>query len=97
MNFNSVAHPQTNGLVEVTNKSILEGLKRRVIGAKGSWVDELPNILWASGTIPKRGTEESPFSLAYGMEAVFPPEVVFPTPRTEAFDEATSSEGLQAC
>lgn len=39
---------------------------------------------------------ESSFSLAYGAEAAFLPEMVFPTLRVENFEEGTSEEGLQA-
>ena len=41
-------------------------------------------------------TGESPFSLAYGTEAVLPPEMVFPTLRIENFEENTLEESLQA-
>ncbi|XP_043806645.1 uncharacterized protein LOC122721793 [Manihot esculenta] len=46
-NFFSVAHPQTNGQTEVTNWAILQGLKKRLDGAKRNWADELNSILWA--------------------------------------------------
>ncbi|GKA97102.1 reverse transcriptase domain-containing protein [Tanacetum coccineum] len=45
--FTSVAHPQANGQTEVTNRTMLQGLKARLKKAKGKWVEELPNILWA--------------------------------------------------
>ncbi|RWW14422.1 hypothetical protein BHE74_00013252 [Ensete ventricosum] len=38
---------------------------------------------------------ESPFSLAFGTEAVLLPEVVFPTSQVENFEENTSEQGLQ--
>ncbi|XP_043701735.1 uncharacterized protein K02A2.6-like [Telopea speciosissima] len=38
----SVAHPQANGQVEVTNCTLLAGIKRRLTEAKARWVDELP-------------------------------------------------------
>ncbi|GJX97849.1 reverse transcriptase domain-containing protein [Tanacetum coccineum] len=43
--FTSVTHPQANGQTEVTNRTILQGLKTRLGKAKGNWVDELPNVL----------------------------------------------------
>ncbi|KAL0400313.1 UNVERIFIED_CONTAM: Ribonuclease HI [Sesamum radiatum] len=43
-NFTSVGNPQANGQTEVTNHTILQHLKTRLEGAKGSWVEELPEI-----------------------------------------------------
>uniref|UniRef100_A0A804JFN3 Integrase catalytic domain-containing protein n=1 Tax=Musa acuminata subsp. malaccensis TaxID=214687 RepID=A0A804JFN3_MUSAM len=94
--FTSVAHPQTNGLAEVTNRSILDGLRRRVTAAQSAWVEELPSILWSLRTTSKIMTGESPYSLSYGTEAILPPEVVFPTPQAEKYDEEASARGLRA-
>nr|XP_009392083.1 PREDICTED: uncharacterized protein K02A2.6-like [Musa acuminata subsp. malaccensis] len=96
LRYSLVAHPQTNGLAEVTNRSILDRLKRRVSAARSAWVDELPSILWSLRTTPKTATGESPYSLSYGTEVILPPEVVFPTPRTEKYDETTSAQGIRA-
>ena len=91
-----MAHPQTNGLAEVTNRSILDGLRRRAFVARLAWVDELPSILWSLRTTLKTVIGESPHSLAFGTEAVLPLEVVFPTPRMENYEERTTIEGLRA-
>ncbi|GFY98605.1 hypothetical protein Acr_13g0000060 [Actinidia rufa] len=45
--FSSPGHPQANGQVKVTNRSILRNLKARVERSKSEWVEELPSILWA--------------------------------------------------
>ena len=47
-------------------------LKKRLDGAKGRWVEELPNILWAYRTTFRMSIRETPFSLTYGVEAVIP-------------------------
>jgi len=60
---------------EATNKTIVNGLKKRLEWVKGNWVEELPNILWAYWTTPRRSTSETPFSITYGTEAVIPIEV----------------------
>ncbi|XP_064957834.1 uncharacterized protein LOC135608726 [Musa acuminata AAA Group] len=78
------------------NREILEGIKKRVSGVCGAWVDELPSILWAMQTTPKTTLGESPFSLAFEIEAVLPPEMVFPTLRTIAYKQDNSEEGLRA-
>ncbi|XP_063938001.1 uncharacterized protein LOC135147894 [Daucus carota subsp. sativus] len=53
LRFTSVAHPQANGQAEVGNRIILDGLKKRVEKAQGSWADEILPILWAYRTTCK--------------------------------------------
>ncbi|XP_028084862.1 uncharacterized protein LOC114285981 [Camellia sinensis] len=44
--YNSMpAYPQSNGQAEASNKTILDGLKKRLEKAKGKWAEELPNVL----------------------------------------------------
>lgn len=70
----SVEHPQTNGQVEAANKMIVAKLKKRLRSAKGAWVDELQEVHWGyrctDGT-----TEETPFNLTYGTDAMLSVEV----------------------
>ncbi|XP_022028168.1 protein NYNRIN-like [Helianthus annuus] len=73
--FTSVAHPQGNGQVERANRSLLDGIKRRLGYEGSSWVEELPNVLWAHRSMPKTSNNETPFSLTYGAEAMMPAEV----------------------
>ena len=77
--FSSVSQPQTNGQVESANKEILNGIKKKIEGAKGTWDEELPNILWASRTTIKDAIGHTPFSLVYGSEAVLPLEIGIPS------------------
>ncbi|RVX04492.1 hypothetical protein CK203_018396 [Vitis vinifera] len=46
--------------------------------------EELPGVLWAYRTTPGRPTGNTPFALAYGMDAVIPTEIGLPTIRTDA-------------
>ena len=73
--YSSPAYPQGNGQVKAVNKVIMNGLKRRLEGAKGNWGEELPNVLWVYWTTSRRSTGETPFSLTYGAEAVIPAKV----------------------
>uniref|UniRef100_A0A2N9FB44 Integrase catalytic domain-containing protein n=1 Tax=Fagus sylvatica TaxID=28930 RepID=A0A2N9FB44_FAGSY len=66
--FSSPAYPQGNGQAESSNKTILNGIKKRLEEAKGRWVEELPTILWTFRTTPRSSTGETPFSLTYGLE-----------------------------
>ncbi|RVX14292.1 hypothetical protein CK203_011130 [Vitis vinifera] len=85
--FNSYStprYPQSNGQAEATNKTLITALKKRLEQAKGKWVEELPGVLWAYRTTPRRPTGNTPFALAYGMDAIIPTEIGLPTIRTEA-------------
>ena len=81
--YSTLAYPQGNGQAEISNKVILDGLKKRLDKSKEKWVEELPSVLWAYRTTPRRSTSATPFSLSYGMEAVIPLEVGLPTMRTK--------------
>ena len=86
------AYPHGNGQAEAVNKVIVSGLKKRLEGAKGNWAEELPNVLWAYRTTPRRSTGETPFSLTYGAEAVIPTEVNLCSARVAGFDRAQNDE-----
>ena len=43
--YSTLAYPQSNGQAEAVNKTILNGLNRRLDGAKRRWAEELPNVL----------------------------------------------------
>ena len=83
--YSTPAYPQGNWQVEAINKVIVNGLKKRLDEAKGKWVEELPYVLWAYQTTPRRSIGETPFSMTYGAEAIIPLETGFPTLRNDAF------------
>lgn len=91
-----VAHPQSNGQVEVTNKALLNGIKRRLDKAKGRWPEELFSVLWAYRTTPRTTTGDSPFRLAYGTDALVPIKIGSPSLRVSQFKEIYNDEGLKA-
>uniref|UniRef100_A0A2N9FUV5 Integrase catalytic domain-containing protein n=1 Tax=Fagus sylvatica TaxID=28930 RepID=A0A2N9FUV5_FAGSY len=84
--YSSPAYPQSNGHAEASNKTVLNGIKKRLEDAKGRWVEELPNVLWIFRTTPRRSTGETPFSLAYGSEAVILLKIGLPTLRTSEWE-----------
>ena len=58
-------------------------LKTKLENLKGKWVEYLPEVLWAYKTTRKSATQETPFALAFGAEAVAPVEVGLKSPRVE--------------
>ena len=51
----------------------------------------MPGVLWAYRTTPGRPTGNTPFALAYGMDAIIPTEIGLPTIRTEAVKQDNAS------
>ncbi|KAK1417533.1 hypothetical protein QVD17_26662 [Tagetes erecta] len=94
--FTSVAHPQGNGQVERINRSLVEGIKKRLDQSGASWVEELPNVLWAHRTMTKTSNGETPFSLTYGSEAVIPAEIGIPSARTLNAYAANNDQELRS-
>ena len=81
--YSSPAHLQSNGQEEVTIRTLKAALKTKLEDLKGKWVEYLPEVLWAYNTTRKSATQETPFALAFGTEAVDPVEVGLKSPRIE--------------
>ncbi|KAL0355479.1 UNVERIFIED_CONTAM: hypothetical protein Sradi_3994800 [Sesamum radiatum] len=93
--FTTVAHPQANEQVEVTNGILVQGIKRRLERVGGNWAEELTSVLWAYRTTPRGFTGESPFSLVYGIEAIIPAELGIPSHRIMNFSEECNENLLR--
>ena len=93
--YSSPVHPQANGQVEVTNRTLLKIIKTRLEGAKGIWPDDLPIVLWAYRTIARTPTGETPFRLAYGIDAVIPIEVGLTSYWVENYTEDKNEEAMR--
>ncbi|GJW94817.1 reverse transcriptase domain-containing protein [Tanacetum coccineum] len=70
--FTSIEHPQTNGIVERTNRSLGEGIKAILDAGSKDWIEEVPHVLWAHRMMIKSSNRDTPFSLTYGMEVMIP-------------------------
>ena len=92
--FSSVAYPQANGQVEVVNKTLKASIKKRLDEAKGVLPEQLPQVLWAYRTSHRTPTGHTPFSVAFGSEAVLPVEVKVASYRVQAFDQDRNHELL---
>ncbi|RDY08985.1 rnhA, partial [Mucuna pruriens] len=94
--FMSVEHPQSNAQAEAANKVILRGLRKRLEEAKGRWAEELPQVLWSYHTTPHSTTNETPFRLTFGTEAMIPVKIGEPSPRTALFEPSRNEKELRA-
>ena len=93
--YSSPAHPQSNGQVEVTIRTLKAALRTKLEDLKGKWVEYLPEVLWAYRTTQKSATRETPFALAFGIEAVAPVEVRLKSPRIELATLEHNDEALR--
>ena len=91
----SSAHPQSNGQAEVTIRTLKAALKTKLEDLKGKWVEYLPEVLWAYRTARKLATQETPFALAFGTEAVAPVEIGLKSPRIELASVEHNKEALR--
>ncbi|XP_068323102.1 uncharacterized protein [Pyrus communis] len=72
-------YAQGNGQAKASNKMILDCLKKSLSDKKGKWPDELLGCPWAYRTIKGQATNETPFSLAFGLEVIIHPSVNMPS------------------
>ena len=65
-------HPQTNGLVERFNRTLIEGLSKIVMQHVEDWDKYIAPVLFAYRTSKHSTTKITPFFLVYGREAKLP-------------------------
>ncbi len=83
-------HPKGNGLVESSNKSLVNIIKKLMEINKKSWHKRLVNALWADRVRQKKSIGTSPFKLVYGVDTVFPTSLA--TPVVKILQETGSDE-----
>ena len=91
--YSSPAHPWSNGQAKVTLRTLKAALNSKLENLKGKWVEYLPEVLWAYRTTRKSATQETPFALAFGTEAVASIEVGLKSLRVE-FANAEHNEEI---
>jgi len=79
-------YPQRNGHTEITNKILLDGLKKKLDEAKRKWINELHSVLWAYRTTPRTIMGEIPYMLAFGTKEVVLVEIGLLTHTVLNFD-----------
>ncbi|XP_074356292.1 uncharacterized protein LOC141695992 [Apium graveolens] len=79
----------------IVMRTILRGLEKRLEDSKKNWPEELPKVLWSYRTTSRTGTGETPFKLAYGIEARLPVETGSPSHTVTNFDKVSNIEGLR--
>lgn len=63
----------------------MRGLNNKLEHVEGTWVEELPIILWSLRTTPCLVIGEMPFSTVYGVESVLLVDIGMETARVFAY------------
>ena len=89
-------HPQTNGLAERVNQTLVCILRKTVTDSKRDWDNKLTAALWVYQTTYKVTTRMTPFALMYGLEAVLPIEFEIRSLRLAISERLDTSDSLKA-
>ncbi|XP_021755967.1 uncharacterized protein LOC110721143 [Chenopodium quinoa] len=73
--------------IEAEPTKYIKATQKKLEEYKGQWEDLVPEVLWANRTIEKESTGKSPFTLAYGVDAVVPVEVQIPSLRIQHYEQ----------
>ena len=71
-------YPHGNGLAESSNKNIVNSIKKMLFENKRSWDTKLKFALWVDRLTIQSSIWTSPFQLVYGIDVVFPVQLVAP-------------------
>ncbi|PPR02502.1 hypothetical protein CVT24_001968 [Panaeolus cyanescens] len=91
-------HPQTDGVSERSNKTVLQAIRMHVKRNQRNWVDTLPWIRFQIMSTKNKSTGFSPFMLRFGREPlIIPPLPISPPNQSpENFDAAHFLEEIRA-
>ncbi|XP_044317449.1 uncharacterized protein LOC123038055 [Drosophila rhopaloa] len=80
-------HPQSDGMVERFNRTLLDYLAKFVATDQRDWDQLLPLALWAYRSAPHKATGFSPSLLLLGRELRLPSELLYgrPSPHPESY------------
>ena len=73
-------HPQTNGLVERMNRTLVSAIKSFINERQDNWDLAISSAQLCINTSRQDTTQMTPFELVYGRPAVLPHETAFPWP-----------------
>lgn len=72
-------YPWRNGVVESTNKNLLQIIKKTIVENQRDWHNALDTALWANRVTPQMSLGTSPYFLIYGKEAILPHNIYLPS------------------
>lgn len=89
-------HPQSDGMVERFNRTLLTMLSSFVNSRHDDWDVHLQSVMFAYRTTVHSGTGYTPYFLQFGREAQLPISAMFPVPRQQYSQVPYVAERQQA-
>jgi len=89
-------HPQSDGLVERSNRTIQNVLKSYVNAEQTDWHKHLPFAKFAYNTSVQSSTKYTPFFLMFGREATMPLHIIYPPPHSTTDTPTTLPRYVQS-
>jgi transposase InsO family protein len=89
-------HPQSDGLVERWNRTLLHNLSTCVRDHPESWEDYVRSICMAYNTSIHSTTGFTPFYLMFGRQAKLPVELMYGTPEPESLSSKEYASQLES-
>ena len=71
-------HPQTNGLTQRMNRTLIGMIRKVCIDHQAKWVEALPLLEFAYNNSPHRVTHVSPFKAVQGTDPIVPAALLLP-------------------
>ena len=81
-------HPQSNGLVERINRTLLQMLSKAAAGNPKNWDQHLQAVVWAYRTSLQPSVGFTPFRLLYGRNPLMPGRLEFSLPFLPRYRDA---------
>ena len=88
----STHHPQTNGLTERMNRTLIAMIRKVCNQEKGKWVEMLPLMEFAYNNSRHSATGVTPFQAIQGTNPVVPAALVVPMDRTGVSPKSYATE-----
>lgn len=83
-------HPQSDGMVERFNRTLIDQLAKTLLQQPGEWDESLNQVALAYNTSPHSTTGYTPFFLTHGREAKMPVNLLLPNNKPSDSTQGTS-------
>ena len=88
-------YSQGNGLAESSNKNLIRIIRKLLEENQKSWDSKLKFSLWEYKVTNKKSMGISPFKLVYGIDTIFPIQLVLPVAKFFQEEQTESNDMIR--